>query len=439
MIDLLTRQMIGSEFYFAIYWDQLIYFHMWTLTILYIDDSLIDDEHSGDGAPALSQLSFQFGADYDVAKEIVSLFLSVGANLNVRHSQMYASETPLHIAATYGNISVVKALVEGGATVDISDDRGRTPFDNAKKGKSLGKSTGDVSACVAYLKEAYKKEKAGNGPSVNKSTAQLKRGEIIRKLADSYYISDDYENAAKEYTKLLGSCGDDAVVFANLAATNMKDAIDRLMRPGGTGYRQKFKDTYENAQKSVDLDPKYERGWYLLARGYLGFNELPRAKKACKEGYLQCPSSVALKSSWDVLHALGIPDEVADHSSEEWKAIQHKLYIQRWIGDVRCDCCGLLCMTHPIPKLCPFCNCPTSIDLSDDELVPMLTVSEEFLDMIDDVSNNNGLAKTCISAHNEGSASFSIGTSGDQGTRGSIKKRTNKKKKGKGKGKGKKK
>ena len=43
--------------------------------------------------------------------------------MNVRSSQMCASETPLHVAATYGNISVVKALVEGGAKVDISDDR----------------------------------------------------------------------------------------------------------------------------------------------------------------------------------------------------------------------------------------------------------------------------------------------------------------------------
>ena len=354
--------------------------------------------------------------------------------MNVRSSQITSSETPLHVAATYGNISVVKALVEGGAKVDISDDRGRTPFDNAKKGKPFGSRSGDVSACIAYLKEAYKKEKAGNGPSVSKNAALLKRTEVIRQLADSYYRSDDYDNAAKEYTKLLGTCLDDeAVIYANLAASRMKDAVDRTLTPGGMGYRQKFKDTYENAQKSVDLDPTYERGWYLLARGYLGYRELPRAKKACKDGYLQCPSSVALKQCWDALHAIGIPDEVVDHSSDKWKAIHHRLYVERWIGDVACSCCGLNCMSHPTPKICPFCACPTSIDLSDDELVPMLRVSEEFLDMIDDINNNNDTESAPTSA-NAASASFSIGSSDDQGTRGSIKKRSNKKKKGKGKG-----
>ena len=90
-------------------------------------------------------------------------------------------------------------------------------------------------------------------------------------------------------------------------------------------------------------------------------------------------------------------------------------------------------MSHPTPKICPFCACPTSIDLSDDELVPMLTVSEEFLDMIDDINNNNDTESAPTSA-NAASASFSIGSSDDQGTRGSIKKRSNKKKKGKGKG-----
>ena len=54
--------------------------------------------YSGDGAPALTQLSFQSSVSEDVAKEIVSLYVKAGANLNVRSSKMYASESPLHVA-----------------------------------------------------------------------------------------------------------------------------------------------------------------------------------------------------------------------------------------------------------------------------------------------------------------------------------------------------
>ena len=174
--------------------------------------------YSGDGAPALTQLSFQSGVSEDIAKEIVSLYVKAGANLNIRASKMYASETPLHIAATYSNLAVVKALVEGGAKVDISDDRGRTPFDNAKKGSSMSSpDDDDTKACVAFLKEAYKEEKAGNGPSSKINKIQAKRGEIIRKLAESYYRSGDYDKASEEYTKLLACCGDDPIVLCNIA------------------------------------------------------------------------------------------------------------------------------------------------------------------------------------------------------------------------------
>ena len=334
--------------------------------------------------------------------------------------------------ATYSNLAVVKALVEGGAKVDISDDYGRTPFDNAKKGHPMGMPV-DTKACVAYLKEAYKEEKAGNGPSFKINEAQTKRGEVIRKLAESYYRSGDYDKASEEYTKLLACCGDDPIVLCNIAASNLEGAVDRIFSDR-SGYRQKFKDTYEYAQKAVELDPTYERGYYILARGYLGYRELPRAKKAAKDGYLQCPKSAALKEIWDTLHLIGIPDEVVDHSSQEWKEIQHKIYVQRWIGDVACHCCALSCMSSPPPPICPFCNCPTSINLDDDELIPQLTASEDYQSLVDDL-NNDKTNSTNDATNTNNAAGFSIG-SNDGTQRGSIKKRTNKKKKGKGKGKG---
>ena len=99
-----------------------------------------------------------------------------------------------------------------------------------------------------------------------------------------------------------------------------------------------------------------------------------------------------MQEIWDKLNAAGIPDEVVDHRSEEFKAIRHKLYIQKWIGDVACHCCALSCMSKPPPKNCPFCGCPTSIDFDKDgkagDLVLELTVTDEFDNLIDNLSSD---------------------------------------------------
>ncbi|KAJ1479640.1 hypothetical protein T484DRAFT_1813490 [Baffinella frigidus] len=41
-------------------------------------------------------------------------------------------QTPLHIAAKWGRLGVVNALVEGGANVSLQNDRGMTALDVAK-------------------------------------------------------------------------------------------------------------------------------------------------------------------------------------------------------------------------------------------------------------------------------------------------------------------
>lgn len=384
-----------------------------------------------DGAPALQQLPFQSRVSEEDAKEIVTIFKEAGANLDVRSSKMCASETPLHIACTYGVIAVVKALVEAGAQVNIMDDRGRIPVDNAKKALQRGipSRTGDPQACIDYLQE---KARSGVSTSNNKSEAQLKRGEKIRNRADRYYKGRNLDKAAEEYTKLLNCLGDDAVVYANLAATYNRDAVERWVAENGRGFRQKFKDTYENSIKVVELEPSYERGWILLVRGYLGYRELPRAKKAAKDGYLNCPSSAPLKEIWDALNAVGIPDEVADHESEEWKEVYHKLYVQQWIGDVACHCCQLSCMAVPKPATCPFCNCSTSIDFDEDrdsgDVILSLTITNDYDSVIDDLSGDGEKTANAFESPNK-SAGFSLGSNSG----GSIKKRTNKKK-GRGKG-----
>ena len=69
-----------------------------------------------------------------------------------------------------------------------------------------------------------------------------------------------------------------------------------------------------------------------MAIGYLGFRELPRA-----DGLRHCRDSEHLAEIWAVLDKLGIPNDVADHESDERKEIFERIYVERWTGEVSCE------------------------------------------------------------------------------------------------------
>ena len=119
-----------------------------------------------------------------------------------------------------------------GATPDIKDDRGRLPVDNARK--STDKSPGlmdvkrdDGQKCIDYLENAVRNK--GTGGAKSKHPEQLRRAKVIRDLADKYYRSGYWDQAAKSYKQLLEEIGDDHVVYGNIAAACLMDATQRLL------------------------------------------------------------------------------------------------------------------------------------------------------------------------------------------------------------------
>ncbi len=74
--------------------------------------------------------------------EVVRYLLSVGASCNMVESTI--GYTPLHWAASHGNLETIQILVEAGADPTVADYQGRLPIDVAHR---YGKG-----AHVSYLK-----------------------------------------------------------------------------------------------------------------------------------------------------------------------------------------------------------------------------------------------------------------------------------------------
>jgi uncharacterized protein len=63
--------------------------------------------------------------------QIVDMLIGAGADPNFRDPDKEKSETPLHWAASSDDVDVARALIDGGAALDIPDGSIGTPLENA--------------------------------------------------------------------------------------------------------------------------------------------------------------------------------------------------------------------------------------------------------------------------------------------------------------------
>jgi ankyrin repeat protein len=63
--------------------------------------------------------------------QVVRMLIAAGADPNARDPDQPRSETPLHWAASSDDVDVARALIDGGADVEIPDGSIGTPLDNA--------------------------------------------------------------------------------------------------------------------------------------------------------------------------------------------------------------------------------------------------------------------------------------------------------------------
>jgi hypothetical protein len=161
---------------------------------------------------------------------------------------------------------VIKALIDAGATTNISDDNGRLPHTRAKKQctDEANKQT-SMELLKSAMKEEYERSKDTYVyPPVRRA------GELCQ-MGDEHFNDEEWELAAEMYRKSINllkwrNTPTAHITHAKLATCKLNDAMERIVN-GNSGFRACFKEAYESALKCTELEPNYEDGWKALARG----------------------------------------------------------------------------------------------------------------------------------------------------------------------------
>ncbi|KAJ1474163.1 ankyrin repeat protein, partial [Baffinella frigidus] len=90
-------------------------------------DAGADIEARDKGGRTPLYLATSYGGD----EAAVRMLVATGANTEVKDTIPGSGSTPLHIAASRGLEGPARALLEGGADMEATDQSGRTPVDLA--------------------------------------------------------------------------------------------------------------------------------------------------------------------------------------------------------------------------------------------------------------------------------------------------------------------
>ena len=253
-----------------------------------------------------------FSRNQEHASEIVDLLVQAGADVNSKSKS--TQETPLIYATLYRRAPLVKALLDHGARVDISDWSGKTPKYRAKSNCSHNGASSE--ACCHILNMILDAESGGTS-EIDLQT----QADTLRQKGNKYFAAKDYTRARELYKESL-ELHEDHRTFANRSLCSI-ELGRRLIRKARSTNETKYKsyslemirwggDAFSDAMKAAELEPSFEKAHYRAVIAKAMSRDFPRAKSTCKAAMKTCPNSTALQKLLTKLELLGVGDSISN-------------------------------------------------------------------------------------------------------------------------------
>mmetsp|Transcript_20795 Transcript_20795/g.26865 ORF Transcript_20795/g.26865 Transcript_20795/m.26865 type:complete len:382 (-) Transcript_20795:252-1397(-) len=320
----------------------------------------------GDKFGLLHHLGLNSKISIENARAFVKVICEHGGDLDLFNPYQ---ETGLHIAACYGNEGMIRALVENGANVHVTNIHGHTPLAELRRDEQ-GHPTDDVKRAIVFLEAAVK---------IKGESPDSKRADDLRQLGNLHYTEKSYEKAIEIYLRAL-DLWEDHRTYGNLSAAYIKLANNNR-RQTGLGFRKNFLKGHQSAGKASTMEPSFLKHYYRKAKAYVGYRQLPFAKMACRDGMKAAEVKEgndyqALKQLHDGLEDLGVPDYWANQFSDAYVECKRKLEA-RYMAEFQCPFCELFVVdldeNGEMPSQCNFCVCDPRKEV-DEDLLDKLTL-----------------------------------------------------------------
>ena len=296
------------------------------------------------------------------AREMIEAFVQAGGDINKRNVMQ---ETPLQMAALYGHVNVVEALLECGARVDLADWKGDSPLPTAQK-KCAHNGSGRQNCCrvLNLCQEAHAKMK---------DTRNVRKAEELRHRGNLAFQKGQYESARKSYTKSL-EIWEDYRTFSNRAACSLQIAKNILSDKGRytADVHHRALEVIDDAGKASKLKPDFEKARYRKVAGYMMNRDFPRAKRFAKEGLEACQESAVLGDLLEWLKSLEVPDQVSNPFCDCRRNALAEL--GSGADHMNCpNCARMVPLSYTVGEaVCPFCAMNLLKEVEEQDIIERL-------------------------------------------------------------------
>ncbi|XP_037422476.1 ankyrin-1-like [Triticum dicoccoides] len=228
--------------------------------------------------------------------EAARLLLSRGASIDVA----YIGLTPLHFAAGYGMIGVMKVLLEHHADPNKVSEEGSTPLTEALHGTDSGVPESTSLKCVKLLVEAGADVNSANSETplviakrygltdcvkyLSKVKHEKNTNLQLKSYAEKAIKRKDYHGASKFYTEAIELDPSDATLYSNrsLCYLQMTEA-DKAVRDANT---------------CIKLRPEWIKGYYRKGAALLSLEDYKGASDAFMAGLQVDPENVEMEKAF---------------------------------------------------------------------------------------------------------------------------------------------